>query len=838
MRWRRASLLALIACVLAAGATSAAPTSERVHFTAVGDYAANTATTAGVLDALADGGSDAHFALGDLSYGTTGAEETWCDFVKARVGDKFPFELLAGNHEGNGQNGNINDFSACLPNQLPGVVGTYGRKYHVDVPQENPLVRFVMISPNITFPGGVTNYTAGSANYNWTAAAIDGARAADIPWVVVGMHKPCLSMGQYECEVGADLVDMLISRKVDLVLSGHEHLYQRTKQLSLGAGCATLTIGSYNPNCVVDSDDALTKGAGTVLATIGTGGVGLRDVDLSDPEAGYFAASSGANRNPTHGFADFDVTPDLLTMRFVRGAGGDFTDSVTLSREAGPPAPNTPPTAEFTANVANLSVVFNSAGSFDIDGTVESFAWDFGDGGASTAANPTHVYALPGTYDVTLTVTDDDGAEHSVTHQVAATAPAGAELVASDDFGRTVGSGWGSAEQGGPWSLSGSQANYRVGGGVGTMTVPSSGTTRLAALDGVSTRDQDLQVTVTPQKVATGGGTFLTLIGRKIGGVSYRTTMVVKSDGSATLGISKVDGGETRISPREPVAGFAFAAGDALNMRFQTVGASPTTLKAKVWKVGASEPTGWTATATDATASLQAAGGVGVATYVSSSATNAPTDFTFDTLRLYNGANGGGGAPPPANQSPTALFTKTVDGPDVSFDASTSEDPDGDPLSYAWDFGDGTTGSGETVTHQYAAGTRTVMLTVSDGKGGTATATDTVTTTAPPGGAQLVASDDFGRTVGSGWGSAEQGGPWSLSGSQANYRVGGGVGTMTVPSSGTTRLAALDGVSTRDQDLQVTVTPQKVRERWRHVRATARAEDRWGVLLHDDGGQE
>ncbi len=216
-------------------------------------------------------------------------------------------------------------------------------------------------------------------------------------------------------------------------------------------------------------------------------------------------------------------------------------------------------------------------------------------------------------------------------------APSGPQLVASDDFGRTSSKVWGSADKGGAWTVAGTQANYRVRGGVGTMTVPSSGTTRTATLDRVSTRDQDLRVTVTPQKKATGGGTYVTLIGRKIGRESYRTTLVLKRDRSATLGISKVGRGETRISPRKPVSGFTFTAGDRLNMRFQVTGSSPTTLKTKVWKVGTTEPTGWTATATDRTAALQAAGGVGVATYVSSAATNAPTSFTVDALRLYNG---------------------------------------------------------------------------------------------------------------------------------------------------------------------------------------------------------
>ena len=50
-------------------------------------------------------------------------------YVKARVGEGFPFELISGNHESLDVNdGDINDFSACLPNQIPGIVGTYGAR--------------------------------------------------------------------------------------------------------------------------------------------------------------------------------------------------------------------------------------------------------------------------------------------------------------------------------------------------------------------------------------------------------------------------------------------------------------------------------------------------------------------------------------------------------------------------------------------------------------------------------------------------------------------------------------------------------------------------------------
>ena len=44
-----------------------------------------------------------------------------------------------------------------------------------------------------------------------------------------------------------------------------------------------------------------------------------------------------------------------------------------------------------------------------------SYRWEFGDGGTSTAATPTHNYGVPGTYDVTLTVTYADGEQASKT---------------------------------------------------------------------------------------------------------------------------------------------------------------------------------------------------------------------------------------------------------------------------------------------------------------------------------------------------------------------------------------------------------------------------------------
>jgi PKD repeat protein len=71
---------------------------------------------------------------------------------------------------------------------------------------------------------------------------------------------------------------------------------------------------------------------------------------------------------------------------------------------------NIPPTADAGVNqiVDEGDVVtFNGAGSFDPDGTIVSYDWTFGDGGAGTGVSPTHIYGDNGVYIVTLTVTDD-----------------------------------------------------------------------------------------------------------------------------------------------------------------------------------------------------------------------------------------------------------------------------------------------------------------------------------------------------------------------------------------------------------------------------------------------
>lgn len=79
------------------------------------------------------------------------------------------------------------------------------------------------------------------------------------------------------------------------------------------------------------------------------------------------------------------------------------------------------PTADFASSCTGLECDFTDQ-SIDSDGTIVSWSWEFGDGGVSNAQNPGRDYAAAGSYQVTLTVTDNDGGSDSISRNVVVTA--------------------------------------------------------------------------------------------------------------------------------------------------------------------------------------------------------------------------------------------------------------------------------------------------------------------------------------------------------------------------------------------------------------------------------
>ena len=93
-------------------------------------------------------------------------------------------------------------------------------------------------------------------------------------------------------------------------------------------------------------------------------------------------------------------------------------------------------------------------------------------------------------------------------------------------------------------------------------------------------------------------------------------------------------------------------------------------------------------------------------------------------------------ATPPSNRDPIASANGPYSGVAaqlISFSSAGSSDPDADPLQFAWTFGDGTTATDANPQHAYAtAGTYSATLALSDGRGGTASATSSVVVVPPP----------------------------------------------------------------------------------------------------------
>ena len=387
------------------------------RFAAAGDHGANPRTDAS-LAALDASNVDFYLALGDLDYDETPTDEAWCDYVKARLptlGPTFPFELVSGNHEQQGgSNGYILNHAACLPDRLNsslGVTNQYGAEYYFDYPPSAPLARVIMIAADLTIEGVKYDYLYADPHYSWLAGAIDGARASGIPWVIVGMHKVCFEAAAKGCELSRDLVDLLISRKVDLVLQGHDHDYQRSRQLASNpATCPSVPAGAFDADCVVDdgADNAYVRGVGTVFVIDGTFGRGLYAINPSDPEYPYFAKTD----DTSWGLTTYTVTADRIDARFVASIG-TFSDafSIVNSDINTPPVVNAGLDQEVTLpNAATLSGAVNDDGLPSPPQLTHQWSQVSGPGTASftdaAAVQTTVTFSDPGTYVLRLTADD------------------------------------------------------------------------------------------------------------------------------------------------------------------------------------------------------------------------------------------------------------------------------------------------------------------------------------------------------------------------------------------------------------------------------------------------
>lgn len=186
------------------------------------------------------------------------------------------------------------------------------------------------------------------------------------------------------------------------------------------AGTYTVTLTAFGPG----GSDALTR---TNYITVSpppppvasfsgspTSGFAPLAVGFSNASSGVidtyawsFGDGNGSSSpNPTH---TYTATGTYTVSLTVTGPGG--SDTLTRTNYIAVGTPPAAPVANFvgtpTSGTAPLTVQFDELAS----GTVDTYSWTFGDGGTSTAANPSHTYTLAGTYTVTLTVTGPGGSD-------------------------------------------------------------------------------------------------------------------------------------------------------------------------------------------------------------------------------------------------------------------------------------------------------------------------------------------------------------------------------------------------------------------------------------------
>ncbi len=339
---------------------------------------------------------------------------------------------------------------------------------------------------------------------------------------------------------------------------------------------------------------------------------------------------------------------------------------------------NQPPVAAFTPTCTLLACTVDAGASGDPDGTITSYAWQFGDTTTGTGVTTAHTYATANTYPITLTVTDNSGATSTITHTVTVTGPTNQPPVAA--FTPTC-------------------------------------TLLACTVDAGASGDPDGTITSYAWQFGdTTTGTGVTTAHTYATANTYPITLTVTDNSGATSTITHT---VTVTGPtnQPPVAAFT----PTCTLLACTVDAGASgdpdgTITSYAWQFGdTTTGTGVTTAHTYATAN----------TYP---ITLTVTDNSGATSTITHTVTVTG----PTNQPPVAAFTPTCTLLACTVDAGASGDPDGTITSYAWQFGDTTTGTGVTTAHTYAtANTYPITLTVTDNSGATSTITHTVTVTGP-----------------------------------------------------------------------------------------------------------
>jgi len=373
----------------------------------------------------------------------------------------------------------------------------------------------------------------------------------------------------------------------------------------------------------------------------------------------------------THNYTENGIYAVRLNVVDDFGQVGFTSQNVTVL--------NRPPVSSFTESATSVptgtTIYFNASASYDPDGSIVSYFWNFGDHTNATGINVSHAYAKDGNYTVTLTVTDNDGstASSSDTKNILNRSPIAIFTESKEEAltGETI-----TFNASASYDPDGTITSYFWNLGDGTNATGIS-TSHAYSENGTYT----VTLTITDNEGATG------------------STSAAKT-----------------ILNRSPVAVFTESAETGYTGELFTFNASASHdpdgfIVNYFWNFG----DGTNATGVIAEHTYGEDGGYIVTLIVTDNDGSTGTASAAKTV---------------LNRPPVAVFAESAEtgytGELFTFNASTSYDVDGSVVDYFWDFGDGTNATGVVASHAYADnGTYTVTLTVTDDDGSTASASAT-----------------------------------------------------------------------------------------------------------------
>jgi PKD repeat protein len=387
-------------------------------------------------------------------------------------------------------------------------------------------------------------------------------------------------------------------------------------------------------------------------------------------------------------FGDGTSATGTLNPTHVYSAAGSYTAILTVqdgnNLVAGSPVGvtiNPPPTASAGPNQAvNEETATSFVGSVTGGTSPYTDSWNFGDGAAATGTlTPTHVYATPGTYTATLSVTDAAGLSSQSSLVVTVT-----------DVPPTV-------NIGGPYQ--------------GKAQAPVSFAASATSVNPVEQKSLVYAWNFGDSSTATGPSPSHTFVADGIYNVSLTVT---DSYGGSTKATTVVDiFPSVNITPIAAVNAMATA-----SLHGSAIGSSSFTY---AWTFGDGTTASGSLTPTHVyqnpgsyTATLTATDGNNLSSTASAVVT---VNDVAPTVSLS--------APSSADTAQAASFAAT--GTDISPAVQAAG------FSYSWNFGDGTIGTGASLSHTFAsAGTYTVVVTATDEYGKTGTASSKITISVPP----------------------------------------------------------------------------------------------------------